>query len=46
MTSESVKGADGNMYPPYSLVPWDIDEVDCTGGRLKYGTLEFDFVST
>lgn len=34
------------QYQPYQPVPWDIDEQDCTGGRLKYGTLEFDFVST
>ena len=27
------------------MVPWDIEEEDCTGGRMKYGTLEFDFVS-
>ena len=34
------------QYAAYHPVPWDIDEEDCTGGRLKYGTLEFDFVST
>jgi hypothetical protein len=48
-TSVSVVGpreGDGKTYPPYVAVPWDIDEQDCTGGRLKYGTLEFDFVGT
>ena len=33
-------------YEPFVPVPWDIEEEDCTGGRLKYGTLEFDFVSS
>ena len=34
------------QYQPFQQVPWDIEEEDATGGRLKYGTLEFDFVST
>ena len=45
-SEETVGPVDGRTYPPFAHVPWDIDEADCTGGRLKFGTLEFDFVST